>query len=76
ASASSDNTVRLWQLSTGTEVARYEHSDDVLRVAFSVDGRFVFSGGLDKKISQWEIPDDLLTTARGDPLPGRLKTED
>jgi len=56
-------------------VARYEHSDDVLRVAFSVNGRFVFSGGLDKKISQWEIPDDLLTTARGDPLPGRLKTE-
>ncbi|OAX31047.1 WD40 repeat-like protein, partial [Rhizopogon vinicolor AM-OR11-026] len=54
ASASSDHTVRLWQPPTGTEVSWYKHSNDVVRVAFSVDGCFIFSGGHDDKISQWE----------------------
>ncbi|KAG2146344.1 WD40-repeat-containing domain protein [Suillus clintonianus] len=60
ASASDDHTVRLWQFPTGTEVARFEHSHQVFRVAFSVDGRSIFSGGHDMKISQWEIPRDVL----------------
>jgi len=66
ASASEDHTVRLWQLLTGTEVARYEHSDWVHRVQFSVDGCFIFSGGWDKKISQWKITENVLTAAHGD----------
>ncbi|KAG2115045.1 WD40-repeat-containing domain protein [Suillus clintonianus] len=60
ASASGDHTVRLWQFPTGTEVARFEHSDEVYYVAFSADGRSIFSGGRDTKISQWEIPQDVL----------------
>jgi WD40 repeat protein len=68
ASASGDCTVRLWQFSTGTELAQFKHSDEVIHVAFSVDGRSIFSGGLDKKISQWEIPEDVLTAAESDPL--------
>ncbi|KAG1718594.1 WD40-repeat-containing domain protein [Suillus paluster] len=67
ASVSGDCTVRLWQLHTGTEVARYEHSDEVCDVAFSVDGRFLFSGGLNT-ISQWEISEDVLTAAQFDSL--------
>jgi len=47
---------------------RYEHWDRVIRVAFSVDGCFIFSGGWDNKISQWEVPDDVLSAARQDPL--------
>ncbi|KAG1860183.1 hypothetical protein DFJ58DRAFT_280193 [Suillus subalutaceus] len=66
ASASNDCTVRLWQFPTGTEVARFKHSDPVSRVTFSVDGRSIFSGGWDGKISQWEIPEDVLIAAEID----------
>ncbi|KAG2038184.1 quinon protein alcohol dehydrogenase-like superfamily [Suillus americanus] len=63
ASASGDCTVRLWRFPTGTELARFKHSDQAIRVAFSVDGRSIFSGGEDEKVSQWEIPEDVLTAA-------------
>jgi hypothetical protein len=68
ASASQDCTVRLWQFPTGTELAQFRHSDWVVRVAFSVDGRSIFSGGVDKKISQWEIPEDVLAAVECDAL--------
>ncbi|KAG2748838.1 WD40 repeat-like protein [Suillus brevipes Sb2] len=68
ASASDDCTVRLWRFHTGTEVARFKHSHPVVHVAFSVDGLSIFSGGNDKKISQWEIPEDVLAAAESDPL--------
>ncbi|KAG2748836.1 WD40 repeat-like protein [Suillus brevipes Sb2] len=68
ASACDDCTVRLWRFHTGTEVAQFKHSDSVTRVTFSVDGRSIFSGGWDKKISQWEIPEDVLAAAESDYL--------
>ncbi|KIK41204.1 hypothetical protein CY34DRAFT_85826 [Suillus luteus UH-Slu-Lm8-n1] len=74
ASASDDCTVRLWRFHTGTEVARFKHLHPVLCVAFSVDGRSIFSGGYDKKISQWEIPEDVLAVAQSDSL-ARAKNE-
>jgi WD40 repeat protein len=75
ATASADQTIRLWKLSTGTEVARYEHKDAVFRVAFSVDGRSLFSCDMNKQISQWGIPQDVLAAAGGDPLAEGVKTE-
>jgi WD40 repeat protein len=74
ASASTDNTVRLWQLATGVEVSRYEHSNGVLNVAFSVDGCFIFGADMDGKTLQWEIPEDVLAAAR-DALVRKVKTE-
>jgi WD40 repeat protein len=68
ASASSDCTVRLWLFPTGTELARFIHSDCVVRVAFSVDGCSIFSESLDKKISQWEIFEDVLAAAESHAL--------
>jgi WD40 repeat protein len=64
ASASDDHTVRLWQVPTGTEVARYNHSHVILHVAFSVNGPFLYSGGEDKRISQRQIPVEVLAAAR------------
>jgi len=75
ASASKDHTVRLWHLTTGTELVRYEHSDVVYHAAFSVDERFIFSGGKDMKISQWEIPEDVLAATCVVPPEGRPMTE-
>ncbi|KIK41202.1 hypothetical protein CY34DRAFT_806380 [Suillus luteus UH-Slu-Lm8-n1] len=74
ASASQDCTVRLWRFHTGTEVAQFKQPHPVGCVAFSVDGRSIFSGGWDNKISQWEIPEDVLAVAQSDSL-ARAKNE-
>ncbi|KAG1832351.1 hypothetical protein DFJ58DRAFT_848016 [Suillus subalutaceus] len=60
--------IRLWRFPMGTELARLKHSDPVFHLAFSVDGRSIFSGGWDEKISQWEIPEDILIAAENDLL--------
>ena len=74
ASASNDHTVRLWQVGTGIEVSRYEHSADVWSVAFSVDECFVFGACANGKTLQWEIPKDVLAAAR-DALAREMNTE-
>jgi WD40 repeat protein len=74
ASASDDHTVRLWQVGTGIEVLRYEQSDEVWRVEFSVDGCFIFSTDIDGEILQREIPEDILAAAR-DVLASQPKTK-
>ncbi|KAG1727179.1 uncharacterized protein EDB91DRAFT_1164747, partial [Suillus paluster] len=70
ASGFNDGTVRLWDFRTKTEVARFQHPHphELFFLAFSVDGRFLFSAGANKKILQWKIPDDVLTAAGIDPL--------
>jgi WD40 repeat protein len=75
ASVSDDRTVRLLQLPTGREVARYEHSSLVIRVVFSMDGRSLFGGCLDNKILQWDIPDDVFAVMHGVPLVEELKSK-
>jgi WD40 repeat protein len=60
ASASDDHDVRLWRRSDGQTIAIFMHLDTVLGVAFSADGKHIFSGGFDKKISQWAVPEDAL----------------
>jgi WD40 repeat protein len=56
ASASWDNHVRLWQLSDRRTIRIFEHSSSVNTVTFTFDGRHVYSGGYDKKISKWKVP--------------------
>jgi hypothetical protein len=64
----------LWQLATGIEVSRYEYSNQVWRVAFSVDECFIFSIDMDEETLQWEIPMDILAAAC-DALASQPKTK-
>ena len=55
ASASWDNTVRLWEAATGTCRSTLEgHSDYVSAIAFSPDGQLVASASWDKTVRLWE----------------------
>jgi polycomb protein EED len=63
ASASADNTVRLWNLDSAHQkapcmvvCAGEGHTDTVLSIAFHASGRYLLSGGQDHVVSLWRVP--------------------
>ena len=55
ASASEDNTIRLWDAATGTEIRQFEgHTDWVNSVAFSPDGMRLASASIDNTVRLWD----------------------
>ncbi|OKH39530.1 hypothetical protein FACHB389_07850 [Nostoc calcicola FACHB-389] len=54
ASASADNTVKLWNAATGKEIITLKgHSNYVYSVAFSPDGKTIASAGADNTVKLW-----------------------
>jgi cytochrome c len=64
ASASLDDTVRLWPLGSGTKRVLEGHSQHVNGVAFMPDGKSLISVGYDLALRIWPLPDgppDVIT---------------
>ena len=57
ATASFDNTIRLWDAATRKVIKNYEgHSKMVLTVAIAPDGKHILSGSQDRTAKIWEFP--------------------
>jgi len=55
-SGSNDNTLKLWDVSSGRELRTFKgHSDNVNAVVFSPDGKLVLSGSHDGTLKLWEV---------------------
>lgn len=55
-SASSDYTLRVWNLESGREVwSREGHTGEVTALAVTLDGRYAVSGGKDSVLKVWEM---------------------
>ncbi len=58
ATGSADNSVRLWNIQTGTQVMQFtESTEDIKALAFSPDGQTLAGGGVDHTIRIWNIGD-------------------
>jgi WD40 repeat protein len=54
ASASSDGTVKIWDLGNGHEILTYTgHTDKVRSLVWSADGKTIASAGMEKNIRVW-----------------------
>jgi WD40 repeat protein len=57
ASGSQDHTIRLWDLAGRHLIGSLAgHTDGVLSVAFSPDGKTLASGSADKTVRLWNLP--------------------
>ena len=56
ASGSVDKTLKIWNLESGAQIKELKgHSNDVISVAFSPDGKILASGSGDNTIKIWNL---------------------
>jgi Tol biopolymer transport system component len=76
ASSSRDNTIKLWDANTFRETATLTgHTDAVLDLAFSPDGRTLISASRDQTLRIWNTHVDTVTHHICDVLRGRVTAE-
>ena len=65
ATASQDESVRVWDANDGRELMSFSHGSIVYTAVFSPDGRFIASGTCipDRKIRVWDVQNKCLYTA-------------
>jgi WD40 repeat protein/uncharacterized caspase-like protein len=49
-----DDTARLWDVATGSEIRAFQHTDSVYAVTFSPDGNYILTGCNDKFAHLWD----------------------
>ena len=55
AAAVSDKTIKLWNLSTGSEILTLENHDTSILHSISVDGNFIVGASCDGKVILWDL---------------------
>ncbi|WP_200817738.1 eIF2A-related protein, partial [Calothrix rhizosoleniae] len=65
ASASFDNTIKLWSVDGKLLKTLRGHSSEVISVSFSPDGKTIASASWDNTIKLWSVDGKLLKTLRG-----------
>ena len=77
ATGSWDRTVKLWDVTTGKELATLKgHTDAVSSVAFAPDGKTLATGSVDQTVKLWDVTTGKeLATLKGHTacLIGRLR---
>lgn len=61
-----DQTVRLWDVETGQELARFDNRGSVRKVAFSPDGRYALWASGDFSLRLWRLPERAVDNAPSD----------